>query len=83
MLGCYRAVLEDIEQNTPLMATPLELPVLALGGLGSAPDLYECMHPLGHDVRDGVIAGSGHYIPEERPEALAEELLALFATLAP
>lgn len=75
MLGYYRAVLEDIEQNTPLMRRKIDVPVLALGGeVGSAPDLYESMRPLGSDVRGGVIAGSGHYIPEEEPEALAREI---------
>ncbi|EXU64115.1 MULTISPECIES: alpha/beta fold hydrolase [unclassified Streptomyces] len=75
MLGYYRAVLEDIEQNTPLMRRKIGPPVLALGGeVGSAPDLYESMRPLGRDVRGGVIAGSGHYIPEEEPEALAREI---------
>ncbi|MFE2182379.1 alpha/beta fold hydrolase [Streptomyces sp. NPDC059455] len=75
MLGYYRAVLEDIEQNTPLMRRKIGVPVLALGGeVGSAPDLYESMRPLGHDVRGGVIVGSGHYIPEEEPEALAREI---------
>ncbi|MFS7873672.1 alpha/beta fold hydrolase [Streptomyces asiaticus] len=75
MLGYYRAVLEDIEQNTPLMRRKIGVPILALGGeVGSAPDLYESMQPLGRDVRGGVIAGSGHYIPEEEPEALAREI---------
>ncbi|BBJ38309.1 epoxide hydrolase [Streptomyces antimycoticus] len=75
MLGYYRAVLEDIEQNTPLMRRKIDVPVLALGGeVGSAPDLYESMQPLAQNVRGGVIAGSGHYIPEEEPEALAREI---------
>ncbi|MGW7657675.1 alpha/beta fold hydrolase [Streptomyces tendae] len=75
MLGYYRAVLEDIEQNTPLMQKKIDVPVLALGGeVGSAPDLHESMQPLGRNVRGGVIAGSGHYIPEEEPEALAREI---------
>jgi pimeloyl-ACP methyl ester carboxylesterase len=84
MLGYYRAVLQDIEQNQPLMAAQLDLPILALGGeVGSAPDLYERMQPLGLDVRGGVIAGSGHYIPEEKPAALTEELRSFISSLAP
>jgi pimeloyl-ACP methyl ester carboxylesterase len=84
MLGYYRAVLEDIEQNAPLQERPLTVPVLALGGdVGSAPDLYDRMKTLGHDVRGGVIADSGHYIPEEQPEALAREILSFIATLEP
>jgi pimeloyl-ACP methyl ester carboxylesterase len=84
MLGYYRAVLEDIEQNKPLQARRLTTPILALGGdMGSAPDLYDRMRPLGTDVRGGVIADSGHYIPEEQPDALAREISAFVAELQP
>jgi pimeloyl-ACP methyl ester carboxylesterase len=84
MLGYYRAVLEDIEQNKALMGQKLSLPILALGGdVGSAPDLFDRMKPLGNDVRGGVIANSGHYIPEEQPEALAKELIAFINSLQP
>jgi hypothetical protein len=41
------------------------------------------MQPLGTDVRGGVIANSGHYIPEEQPEALSTEVLRFAASLAP
>lgn len=76
MLGYYRAVLEDIEQNKVSMNTKIGVPVLALGGdAGSAPDLYERMKPLGTDVKGGVIANSGHYIPEEQPNALSEAII--------
>jgi pimeloyl-ACP methyl ester carboxylesterase len=82
MLGYYRAVLEDIEQNKEYMGRKLDLPVLALGGdVGSAPDLYERVRPLGHDVRGGVIAQSGHYIPEEQPEALSLEITRFIESL--
>ena len=75
MLGYYRAVLTDIEQNRELMNARLGTPVLALGGeVGSAPDLFAKMKPLAIDVRGGVIASSGHYIPEEQPQALATRI---------
>ncbi len=61
-----------MKQNEELLSRKLELPILALGGDGgSAPNIYSAMQPLGEDVRGGVIANSGHYIPEEQPEALA------------
>ncbi|GAB2780966.1 alpha/beta fold hydrolase [Amycolatopsis magusensis] len=82
MLGYYRAVLEDIERNTTLMHQQITVPVLALGGeVGSAPDLYESMKPLAADVRGGVIAGSGHYIPEEKPAELVAEIARFSADL--
>lgn len=82
MLGYYRAVLKDMEQNRLLMDRKIAVPVLALGGdVGSAPDLFERMKPLGVDVRGGTIANSGHYIPEEQPEALAAEIVRFVSTL--
>jgi pimeloyl-ACP methyl ester carboxylesterase len=84
MLGYYRAVLEDIDQNAPLQKKLLNVPVLALGGdVGSAPDLYDRMKPLGSDVRGGVIAACGHYLPEEQPEVVAREISAFVTTLEP
>jgi pimeloyl-ACP methyl ester carboxylesterase len=75
MLGYYRAVLEDIEIHADLAKRPIEVPVLALGAdAGSAPDLHERLKPLAKDLRGGVIADSGHYIPEEQPVALADQL---------
>lgn len=84
MLGYYRAVIMDTRQNEVLSARKLRLPVLALGGeVGSAPDLFEAMRSLGEDVRGGTVAGSGHYIPEEQPEALVEELRRFIVSLRP
>ena len=84
MLGYYRAVIEDMRQNEALFARRLRLPVLALGGDGgSAPTLHEAMRSLGEDVRGGLVANSGHYIPEEQPDALAQQLTEFARTLMP
>lgn len=84
MLGYYRAVLEDIEIHAELKTRLIDVPVLALtADAGSAPDLYERLQPLGRDVRGGLIANSGHYIPEEQPELLAAELRDFLASLPP
>ena len=82
MLGYYRAVLEDIEQNKEHMGRKLDVPILALGGdVGSAPDLYELVKPLGHNVRGGLIAQSSHYILEEQPETLPREITSFIESL--
>jgi len=82
MLGYYRAVIEDMEQNKGLFTRKLKVPILALGGDGgSAPDIHSVMQPLGDDVRGGLVAASGHYIPEEQPEALVAHLLEFAKTL--
>jgi pimeloyl-ACP methyl ester carboxylesterase len=80
MLGYYRAVEEDMQQNQKLFANKIRTPVLALGGdVGSAPDIHEFMKPLCENVRGGQIEACGHYIPEEQPQKLADELLRFFA----
>jgi pimeloyl-ACP methyl ester carboxylesterase len=79
MLGYYRAVFEDMEQNAGLAQTRIKIPILALGGdVGSAPNIYEAIKPLGEDVQGGIIENCGHYIPEEQPEVLAERMLTFF-----
>jgi pimeloyl-ACP methyl ester carboxylesterase len=84
MLGYYRAVLQDMEQNAELATGKLHIPILAFGGdAGSAPDLYERLQPFCADIRGGLIRDSGHYIPEEQPQAIAHEIIAFLDTLEP
>jgi len=71
----YRTLKEDAEYNRANHLA-LKVPVLTVGaeyGYGEKP--YKIMSPLAKSVRRVVIKDSGHYIPEERPEALAEEIL--------
>ena len=76
MLGYYRAVFQDMEQNKNYAATAIGTPVLALGGeFGSAPDIYGALRPLCTDISGGVVPHSGHYIPEEEPQALHSRIL--------
>jgi pimeloyl-ACP methyl ester carboxylesterase len=80
MLGYYSAVFADMAQNAELARTKVKIPILALGGdRGSAPDIYEAMKPLCENIRGGVVADCGHYIPEEQPEALAARMAEFFA----
>jgi pimeloyl-ACP methyl ester carboxylesterase len=79
MLGYYRAVFEDMEQNAELAKTKVTTPILALGGdKGSAPDIYDAMKPLCENIRGGVIKDCGHYIPEEQPKTLAAKMIEFF-----
>jgi pimeloyl-ACP methyl ester carboxylesterase len=80
MLGYYRAVPENIRQNLAFAGRPISVPVLALGAdAGSAPDLPDKLEPLCADLRGGMIADSGHYVPEEQPQELSDRIIA-FAT---
>lgn len=75
----YRAVFEDIEQNQEYAKTRLMMPVLVFGGEKATGDrMLQTMQTAADDVRGGVIPDCGHYIPEECPEFLAEQLIAFF-----
>jgi pimeloyl-ACP methyl ester carboxylesterase len=79
-LGYYRTHFVDAEHNRESAKRPLEMPVLALGGdafLGGI--VKQGMDALARDVRGGVIERCGHWIPDERPEALLELLLPFLA----
>ncbi len=73
----YRAVPANMERDSK--AAKLTIPTLAVGaekGVGSA--LLEAIRPHADNVRGTVLAGFGHYLPEEAPGPLAEQLLRFF-----
>jgi pimeloyl-ACP methyl ester carboxylesterase len=75
-LEYYRAFFEDAAHVQESMQQKLTIPVLALGGdacLGSLPG--DSMQALAEDLRSAVIPRCGHFIPDERPDALLEHLL--------
>ena len=83
-LAYYRALFKDIAQNQEYAKTKLQMPVLALGGSqGSAPHILQEMQALAQNVRGGVVSDCGHYIPEERPDYLAEQILSFLAEEKP
>ncbi|TBR57034.1 alpha/beta hydrolase [Westiellopsis prolifica IICB1] len=78
-LGLYRAIHESVRQNKENAKTKLKMPVLVLGashGLGDRP--IKAMQAVAEDVRGTVIEGCGHFIPQERPEYLIEQMLQFF-----
>jgi pimeloyl-ACP methyl ester carboxylesterase len=55
---------------------PLEMPVLALGAEHSMGDtVADLARKVATDVTGGVIADSGHWIPEEKPRELLDRLV--------
>jgi len=75
----YGALWTDLEHNKENAKTPLEMPVLALGGEMSFGDLaLESARKIAKDVRGGTIPRCAHWVAEEQPEALTREMLAFF-----
>lgn len=74
--GWYRTMRQDVAD----LATyaPVTLPILTLAGEDSYLVLREQMADKGTDVTVHAVPGSGHYIPEEQPEALIRHLLTFF-----
>ena len=79
-LAYYRAASLSAQQNRELSARgKLTMPVLALGAdQGSIADMAAPLRAYAEDVRGGVVANCGHFIPEEQPEAAARELASFF-----
>ena len=79
-LGYYRAVGLSAQQNRDLGArAKLAMPVLAIGAdQGSIADMAGPLRPFADDLTGVTITNSGHFIPEEQPEALVSTLLAFF-----
>jgi len=79
-LGWYRAFDETIAQNEKRKATPLAIPVLAIGGERSyGSHVAEAMEALASDVTAVVVPGVGHWVAEEAPEALLDALTGFLA----
>ena len=69
-LGVYRAIFDTIAQTEAL--TRVDTPTLAVGGERSlAAHVGEMLKPLCSDLRVEVVGGSGHFVPDEQPTALA------------
>jgi pimeloyl-ACP methyl ester carboxylesterase len=55
------------------LAHKLPMPVLTLGAEGSlGPNMLLNLQPLAENVRGEVVAGCGHYLPEECPEEFTQ-----------
>lgn len=80
-LEYYKAYFTSAEQNRRHRRQPLELPVMAWGGEACLAGLTkECLELAAVSVQGGVIERCGHWIGEERPDFVADELLAFFGT---
>jgi len=82
----YRAAFDDVAIAQAKSEAPrrLTMPVLALGGEGGVSDaLLRTVQALGDNVHGAVIAGCGHYLPEECPEELTRAILDFWKSNSP
>lgn len=80
----YRALPQDIADNQTVLARgKLELPVLLITGdkgrARGAREALEAARRIAIDARCCEIADCGHYVPEEKPEALSQKLITFFS----
>jgi pimeloyl-ACP methyl ester carboxylesterase len=71
-----RKIVDDMEFNQRQFTGKLAIPLLAVGGAHSIPNMGESLKPYFQTVTSVVIPESSHFVPEEQPEALATALLA-------
>ena len=77
-LGVYRAIFETMQQTAPYGEEKIDTPVLGLGGeqsLGEA--TKQMLEQVARNVKGGVIE-CGHFIADEQPEKLLEQLFTFF-----
>jgi pimeloyl-ACP methyl ester carboxylesterase len=59
----------------------LRMPVLALGGekaFGRGMECLQSLQRVAENVRGGLVPKSGHWVAEEAPDFIAEQLLSFF-----
>ena len=71
-----RNIEEDIRFNKSWFREKLPIRLLAVGGDHAIPNMGDSLTPFFSDVTSVVIRDSGHFVPEEQPQALATALLA-------
>ncbi len=74
-LGVYRTAFATMAQTLPLTQSKVQLPVVAIGGekgLGACVGQFVSM--VAANVESVVLPGCGHFVPEECPEAILEQL---------
>lgn len=76
----YRTSHQDAEHNKENAKLKLTMPVLAIGGDRSIGELAIAeMQQVAENVRGSLIKDCRHFVPEEHPDSLAQQLLTFFA----
>ena len=74
-LGVYRTAFATMTQTLPLTEKKVQVPVVAIGGeKGLGERVGQFVSMVAANVESVVLPGCGHFIPEECPEAIVEQL---------
>lgn len=71
--GIYRDVFKSMEQTDIYEENKVKTPILALGG-GLGDMVKKMLQGVAEDVYGGVVPNCGHFIPDERPQYVIDEL---------
>jgi pimeloyl-ACP methyl ester carboxylesterase len=74
-----RNILLDIEFNKGNFTTKSAVRLLAVGGQYSIPQMGESLQPYFQKCTSLIVADSGHFVPEEQPQRLADALRAFLS----
>ena len=78
-ISYFRSHWTDAERNREHAKTKLAMPVLTVSGTASAgTELAPWIEPLVEQLRSVVIEDCGHYLAEEQPDRISEELRTFF-----
>ena len=79
-VGWYRAVPQTAEQTREVVEAGLlrDTPVIAVAGEAGIPIVPYQMARVSNRVTGLVIEGSGHLVPEEKPDEMAEAMIVFF-----
>jgi pimeloyl-ACP methyl ester carboxylesterase len=80
-MGVYRAAFTSIAQTEKLTRDKVRVPVVALGGSsnGLGAKVGEMVKLVAEYVEAHTLADSGHFMPEEQPDAVVKHILAMAA----
>jgi pimeloyl-ACP methyl ester carboxylesterase len=82
-MGVYRAAFTSIAQTAPLLQKKIRVPVVAIGGrAGLGSRVGDMLSLVAETVESVLVADSGHFVPEERPEEVVRHVLAASAARA-
>jgi len=78
-MGIYRAAFTSISQTEPLTFKKVSVPIIALGGSinGLGAKVGDMVKLVAEHVEVHTLFDSGHFLPEEQPDAVIKHILSM------